>query len=243
VRVLLDGAGIERAVVTATPPAQVAELAAALPGRILPLLGAYETSAAKQDWYLDGALPARLQAHLAAGGWHGVGELHLFAEQRRNAVFEAVVDLAVRAELPLLLHTDPAVIDALYERHPQALVVWAHAGRYPYPPLLRDYLSRHPGLHVDLSMRDARIAPQGVLDPEWAALLIEFSPRFMVGADTFSMSRWAALAELSAVTRTWLSQLPPGVVDDIARDNAARIYGRASASFTPEPDPAPPARP
>jgi hypothetical protein len=49
----------------------------------------------------------------------------------------------------------------LFDRAPEATVIWTHAGAYPYPPPLRDYLRRYPGLYIDLSVRDQRAAPDG----------------------------------------------------------------------------------
>jgi predicted TIM-barrel fold metal-dependent hydrolase len=124
-------------------------------------------------------------------------------------------------------HCDPAVIDALFEQVPEATVIWAHAGAYPYPPLLRDYLERYPGLYIDLSVRDQRIAPDGQLDPQWELLLLAYPGRFMVGVDTFSAERWHAFAEVANRIRNWLAQLPAEVSDAIAYRNAARVFGQS----------------
>ena len=82
------------------------------------------------------------------------------------------------------MHCDPAVIDSLFAHSPNAQVIWDHAGTYPYPQLLRDYLDRYPRLYVDLSVRDERIAPNGELDPDWENLLWEYPDRFLIGVDT-----------------------------------------------------------
>lgn len=214
------------AVVTSRPPEQVLQLHARAPGLILPMLGVYRTPADKATWMDDVGLPERVEQSLADGPWRAVGELHLFAEDRRSPVFLRIAQLATARGLPLQLHCDPAVIDTLFEQVPEATVIWAHAGAYPYPPLLRDYLHRYPGLYIDLSVRDQRVAPGGQLDPEWELLLLEFSERFMVGVDTYRTERWQTFAEVVSQIRNWLDQLPDEVASAIAYRNAARLFGQ-----------------
>jgi hypothetical protein len=215
------------AAVTSRPPERVLQLHAQAPRLILPMLGVYRTLADKATWTDDLGLPDRVERALAEGPWRAVGELHLFAEDRRSPVFLRISELATSRGLPLQLHCDPAVIDALFEQVPEATVIWAHAGAYPYPPLLRDYLERYPGLYIDLSVRDQRIAPDGQLDPQWELLLLAYPGRFMVGVDTFSAERWHAFAEVANRIRNWLAQLPAEVSDAIAYRNAARVFGQS----------------
>lgn len=221
---LLERNRIERAVVTGTPPQQVLALHAHAPARIVPILGVYRSPGDKERWARDPGLPAWVEAQLRSGPWRGVGELHLFADERSSPVFLGIVDLAAERGLPLMMHCDPAVIDALFARAPQAKVVWAHAGAYPYPPLLRDYLERYPNLYVDLSMRDERVALAGRLDPEWELLLIEYAERFMIGVDTFSTGRWESFDAAASGIRAWLDQLPPETARRIGLENAARVW-------------------
>ncbi|MCU0936129.1 MAG: amidohydrolase family protein [Gammaproteobacteria bacterium] len=220
----LDRNGVARAVVTGTPAGPVEALHRHAPERVVPFLGVYRSEADKARWPLDESLPERVEQALAAGPWRGVGELHIFAPHRHSPVFRRIAESAARRGLPLQIHGDPAVIDALFDAVPGATVIWAHAGAYPYPPLLADYLERYPGLHVDLSMRDERLAPDGTLAPEWAALLTEYSDRFLVGVDTFSVSRWRRFDEVTARIRGWLAQLPPRVAERVAHRNAERLF-------------------
>jgi predicted TIM-barrel fold metal-dependent hydrolase len=221
---ILEQAGIERAVVIGRPPEQALVLHELAPERIVPMLGVYRDLADKQAWVFDAALPNRVRRMLADERWRGIGELHLFAAQRRSPVFHALVRIAAEHDLPLLMHCDPSVIDTLFEIEPGARVIWAHAGAYPYPPLLRDYLERHPTLHVDLSVRDARVAPDGGLDPAWENLFLEFPDRFLVGVDTYWTGRWFETEAVAAEMRSWLAQLPDEVARAIAWDNAARLF-------------------
>ncbi|MBD3671728.1 MAG: TatD family hydrolase [Gammaproteobacteria bacterium] len=214
---------VRHALVTSRPPQLVQQLYQQAPDRVLPMLGVYQTLEDKESWYMDRQLPERVEADLKSGHWMALGELHLFAEHRHRPVFHALVQLAVTYRLPLMIHGDPAVIDTLYEMAPGHPVIWAHAGTFPYPDLLADYLGRYPALHVDVSVRDGRIAPAGVLSDDWYQLLILHPDRFMVGVDTFSPGRWQDYDQVAAGIRHWLSQLPPDVAQNIAFENANRV--------------------
>lgn len=215
---------ISRAVITSRPPERVLTLRQQAPERIIPLLGVYRSPADKQDWYRDKTLPGRVAKQLHDPRWRGIGELHIFARHRHSPVFRQIVRLAGQYQLPLMMHADPAVIDTIYEWNPKLPVVWAHAGTYPYPDLLADYLQRYPDLMIDLSMRDERIAPEGKLRDDWYELFIRYPDQFMVGVDTFSTLRWQTYDQKISLTRHWLKQLPDDVRHKLADTNARRIF-------------------
>jgi len=221
---ILGDSKIAKAVVTSRPPRQALVLHESAPSVILPILGVYRTQFEKQLWMYDRSLPGRVESLLEEGPWRGIGELHIFAKDRRNPVFLRIVELAAAHSLPLLMHCDPAVIDAIFEHAPEAKVVWAHAGAYPYPPLLRDYLDRYPNLHVDLSVRDERIAPSGAIAEAWELLLFEFSERFLVGVDTYRTERWARYPDVVKQIQNWLEQLPVEVSTAIRYENGQRLF-------------------
>lgn len=221
---ILDRNSIRKALVTSIPAQQAMQLHRQAPGRILPSLGVYRTPKDKETWTQDAELPSRIEAQLMQGNWRGIGELHLFASDRHSAVFTRIIELAQQYRLPLLLHADPAVIDTVYEQAPGQPVIWAHAGTFPYPDLIADYLLRYPALRVDLSVRDDRIAPGGVLRDDWYELFVRYLDRFMIGVDTYSSSRWRAFDEAVATIRRWLQQLPADVAGRMAHDNAAALF-------------------
>ncbi len=221
----LDAAGVQRLVVSGIPPQVAQRLYQQAPQRIIPLLGAYEKEADKQDWMRDPGLPARAEALLAQGAWAGIGELHLFAPDARNPVFERLVLLAARHELVLMIHGDAEVVARAFELAPRLRVLWAHLGTIPEPGPLERMLARHPdGLWIDTSVRDERIAPEGGLLPAWRALFERHPDNFVVAVDTFSTQRWQQYEANVARIRTWVDDLPPPVQHKLRYENAARLF-------------------
>ncbi len=221
----LDRNKIKYAVVTGTPASHTATLYQQAPERIVPLLGIYRNPGDKVAWPHDTSLPSRIEAQLDKGTWRGIGELHIFANDRHSPVFHQIVQIAAQRQLPLQIHADPAVIDMVYDITPAQPVLWAHAGTFPYPDLVADYLHRYPALSIDLSVRDDQIAPNGRLNDDWYELFLRFPDRFMVGVDTYSRSRWKDFDSVVESIRTWLAQLPDEVARRLAYDNAAVFFG------------------
>jgi predicted TIM-barrel fold metal-dependent hydrolase len=116
------------------------------------------------------------------------------------------------------------VIDTVYEQAPGHPVIWAHAGTFPYPDLIADYLTRYPALRVDLSVREERIAPNGIVRDDWYELFVRYPDRFMVGVDTYSLSRWYTFDETATGIRQWLRELPADVATRLAYGNAAALF-------------------
>ena len=223
----LERNGIEQAVVSGTPATHTASLYRQAPGRIVPLFSVYRSHDDKITWPNDATLPERVEAGLNKGSWRGIGELHIFASDRHSPVFRRIIEIAAQRQLPLQIHGDPAVIDTVYDVSPSQPVIWAHAGTFPYPDLLADYLQRYPALSIDLSVRDERVAPDGQISDDWYELFIRFPDRFMVGVDTFSLSRWHHFDAAVATIRKWLEQLPDDVAKRLAHDNAAAFFGQS----------------
>lgn len=227
---------ITQAVVTSTPAHLSLRLYQQAPDRIVPLLGVYSSPDDKADWARDPELPARIEAQLTTGDWRGIGELHLFAKDRGSPVFRRIIELAVQHDLPLMLHADPAVIDKLYEIAPNQAVIWAHAGTFPYPDLLADYLERYPALRIDVSMRDERIAPNGEIADAWYELFVRHPDRFMVGVDTYSLSRWHDFENAASRIRNWLALLPDDIASRLAYQNAAAFFDTATDRVSDQTD-------
>lgn len=220
----LDKNDVRYAAVTGSPVDLIVDLHRHAPDHFIPLLGIYTEQSDKNNWVEDDSIPSNVETELKRGIWRGIGEIHIFAADRFSPVFTRIVEIASEHDLPLLIHGDPAVIDTIYTIAPEQKVVWAHAGKYPYPDLITDYLQRYAELSVDLTMRDERIAPDGDITDAWYELFITHPDRFMVGVDTYSTARWREYDSAVSTIRAWLSQLPEGVRGKLAYDNAAVIY-------------------
>jgi len=225
---LLDRNDIAYAAVTGMPSSYVVDLHSFAPERIIPLLGIYRKHNDKSRWVDDETIPALIETELKRGIWRGIGEIHIFTGNRNSQVFKRVIEIATEHDLPLLIHADPAVIDRVFSISPKLKVIWAHAGKYPYPELVSDYLEQYDSLSVDLSMRDARIAPTGELDDDWYELIVNHPDRFLLGVDTYSVTRWDDFDSAVHTIRRWLSQLPEDVRVKLAYENAAAIYAVSS---------------
>jgi predicted TIM-barrel fold metal-dependent hydrolase len=146
--------------------------------------------------------------------WQGIGEVFLrhddltaltYGETPRanTKAFDRLMDLAAAQDLPILVHSNigPAwlerpdyldEIESSVKAHPATRVIWAHAGisrRIVIPShteILRRMLGLYPNLTIDLSwvIFEQEIAPAGVLDRRWPALIEEFPDRFVIGSDT-----------------------------------------------------------
>ena len=146
--------------------------------------------------------------------WQGVGEIFLrhddltsltYGETPRGTsdAFSRVLDLAAARNLPVLVHSDigaawrekPEYLDEIetaIRTHPKTRIIWAHAGisrRIVIPghtEILRRMLAQYANLTIDLSwvIFEQEIAPNGVLDKQWATLIEEFPSRFVIGSDT-----------------------------------------------------------
>ena len=226
----LDDNSVRYAVVIGSPASHTTALYKHAPERIVPLLSIYRGKNDKVSWLNDASLPPYVEAILKQGNWQGIGELHIFASDRHSPVFRRIVEIASSRQLPLLIHGDPAVIDTVYDIAPKQPVIWAHASTFPYPDLIADYLQRYPDLSIDLSMRDERIAPMGQLDDAWYELFVTYSNRFMVGVDTYSVSRWQNYDAAVAAMRNWLAQLPDEIAAQLAYGNAATLFKKSKRS-------------
>ena len=136
---------------------------------------------------------------------------------------------------PPQLRANIAAFELLLEHNPRAHIIWAHAGwdntGYRTPGLCRRLLRTHPNLYMDLKIDPANPGKNsplvggasGAIKQEWLQLFREFPDRFVLGSDQHypepasSPQRWEAVVLL-------LNQLPDGVRQKIAMENAARLY-------------------
>jgi hypothetical protein len=219
----LERAGIDRALVSSTPNEGTERLHERAPGRIVPLLRPYRQAGDRETWHRDEGLTAYLVERLDAFPYRGIGEFHVFGGDAASPVVGQMVNLARERGLVLHAHVDQEALLLLLERAGDLPLIWAHAGFDVPVPRLRELLSRHDNLYLELSFRYG-MTQGGRLTAQWYELLTDFSDRVLTGMDTYIPSRWAELEELADEARAWLAQLPEPVAERIARGNARRLF-------------------
>lgn len=222
---ILDKAGVKRALVSSTPDDGTLKLYAKAPRRIVPILRPYRTRGDMGSWYQDPAVLAYVVERLQKGIYKGIGEFHLSGGETNTPVIKRLVELAVQKNLILHAHSDDRAVEELLALNPKVKILWAHAGMSAGPDVAGQLLDRYPTLWVELALR-TDVAPGGQLDPAWRALFLRHRERFMVGTDTWVPQRWGALPGYLDDVRAWLRQLPRDVAEQIAFENAARLFGR-----------------
>lgn len=125
-----------------------------------------------------------------------------------HPALDAVYELAAQKNLPVSLHNNATARNRLdrpiyvhevrqaLARHPKTIIIWAHAGlsRYldldqiAYTGLLREMLTKHANLYIDLSwlVFENYIMAQDAsqkIRPEWLTLIDDYADRFMIGSD------------------------------------------------------------
>jgi predicted TIM-barrel fold metal-dependent hydrolase len=222
---IFDRNHVRYALISSTPNDGTEKIYHAAPERIIPFLGLYKTLRDKRDWMHDHTLPNRLKEDLKKGFYRGLGELHIFAKDKKSPVLKEVVLLAKQNQLYLQIHSDAEVIDEVFSIDPDATVLWAHMGTTPQPDFLRAVLERHPnGLYIDTSVRDKQLLENGQLSEEWKKLFIDYQDRFMVAVDTFSVNRWNTFDLVIKDINDWLDDLPGPVAEKLAFQNAYKLF-------------------
>lgn len=184
---------------------------------------------------------------LKSGLYRGVGEITAYRGGRSpssiapdSKLIRAILELAGNSGVPVNIHCDTTGVDAmdrLLRAYPKNVVIWAHAGSYLSPPVITDFLRKHPNLYFDLSAkhppftsRRSYFEPILILDVisgNWGDLFESHPDRFLVGFDfgTLDISTpFNAAQEAGEFFRTMLMQLTPGTARKIAYENAERLY-------------------
>lgn len=226
---IFDRNKVQFALVSSTPNDGTEQLYHYAPKRIIPFLGLYQTLEDKRDWMWDESVVPRVKEALTLGIYRGIGELHIFAKDRKSPVLKEIVSIASSKGLMLQVHGDAEILDEIFQIAPNVTVLWAHMGTRPEADYLRQVLERHSqNLYIDTTVRDRQLLGEhDQLSSEWRQLFIDYQDRFTVGVDTFSVNRWNTFAEVTQQIRQWLSQLPDSVAHKLA-------YGNAYGLFFPE---------
>ena len=228
----LDQHSIDRILITAKPNQLTQQLVTEYPKRIIPFLSVYQAHDDKARWMTDTSIPEQIRHELNRFKYAGIGELHLFEQDKTSPVFEEIIDIARRRNLPLLVHGDAEVIHHLYTINPEARVLWAHMGTQPDPSILDELLIRYPALHIDTSVREGLLLGihqvNGVFDPRlsdhWRHFFVKHQDRILAAVDTFSVNRWKRYGEVMDQMALWLTQLPDPVQHKIRYENAQRFF-------------------
>lgn len=220
----LDRAGVRRALVSSTPDDGTVALWERAPDRIVPFLRPYRARDDMTSWHRDPEVQRHVEARLARGIYRGIGEFHLYGADVEGPVVRRVAELAREHHLFLHAHTDETTLGRMLDLFPEVRILWAHAGMSAGPPGIARLLARSPRLWVELSLRNGDIAPGGRLDPAWRELFLAHPDRFLVGTDTWVVSRWHEIEAIHRETRGWLLQLPREVAERIASGNGDRLF-------------------
>jgi predicted TIM-barrel fold metal-dependent hydrolase len=201
---------------------------------VVPFVRLYRNRDDYTGWFKDESIHEmvlkELERGTAAGPYRGLGEFHLYDSANANGpIARKLMQLAKQRDLVVLAHVDDAAIDLLMAHAPGTRLIWAHTGiGGPSVARVRELLRRYPSLYGELSYRPGLTGADGLLSPEWAALLAEHAQRFMIGSDTWVNARWSDYEPLMAQYRHWLGALPAASAQRIAWGNAAGLFGIAS---------------
>jgi hypothetical protein len=253
---LYDEVGVRGAWLFGSPWSIAADAARRYPDRFVPFLAeGYAATLAEGSAYRDAAL---LTTVLGDRTVRGLGEIILRHSAFRlgasgggyaapavdvpadHPLLLEAYDIAGRHGVPVVVHQEAAYVTEL-ERAvaaaPGTTFVWAHAGHGP-AATLRPLLGRYPNLYADLAARTPWLGPgtvltdgEGVVRPEWAALLAEYPDRLLVGFDLFVPAHYRLpyVRDTVGYYRGLLGQLDPAAAEQVAYRNADRLAPVRSA--------------
>ncbi|HKJ72448.1 MAG TPA: amidohydrolase family protein [Gammaproteobacteria bacterium] len=234
-------------VVSGVPAERALKLRRAGGDWIIPLFSPYIHFRGRTDWFTDPRVVEQARAGLASGAYFGIGEVHFIAgvgPRWDNEVFQGLLDLARKFEVPVLIHTESSsheYFEPVCKGNPGIRFQWAHAGARLGPDEVGALMAACPNVWTEFSARDpgryGKFAdPDGHLDPAWVALLKRFPDRFMTGSDPVwppgslyrwdvADSGWDRLGQFLDYHRAWLDRLPPDLAGKIRLENAVDFYG------------------
>jgi predicted TIM-barrel fold metal-dependent hydrolase len=239
----LEAHNVVRAIAFSTPSDNVLKLRAAGGDRIVPFFSPYITGLSRSNWFRDPKVLEQARRGLAAGKYHGIGELHLISglgARRDTPIFLGLVALAKEFDVPMLIHTEASdyrYLLPICKQNPTLRILWAHAGGLLGPEHSRGLLRECSNVWIELSARGPQhygglVDAQGKLRAGWAEVFGEFPERFMMGTDpvwhAYQANRWYEADEgwqhydeFYAFHQGWLAQLPAALAERIRYKNAA----------------------
>ena len=168
-----------------------------------------------------------------------------------SKVVDALLKISAETQRPLVLHAEGEehVVKAIktqLKRHPDALLVWAHACGRSDPALIDKMMAQYKNLYCDFSnMTDTGHygsgwphsgdhtvlwEEEGEIKPEWIAVMEKYHDRFFLGIDSNQWRHYEFQGQRSRVgrverTRDLLPQLSAKARKSIAMDVATKLFG------------------
>lgn len=249
---ILEQEDIVMGVVIGTPADLALALQSLAPDRIVSIFSPYREGGDWHRWAHDKTTLTRARSALASGQYQGIGELHViggFAPTLGKAVvLKQLLQLAAEFDVPIMIHTEfsrPGFMLKVCQQFPDSRIIWAHSGALLPPEAVDAVLERCDNVWGGLGARDPwrfvnnpLTTEDGVLLPEWKALLLKYPDRFMAGSDPVwpveqldrwdeADSGWQELGRFWTFHRSWLAQLPKHVARHIGCQNAVALFGRS----------------
>jgi len=251
---ILEQENIVMGVVIGTPAALALDLQSLAPEKIVPIFSPYREGSDWHRWAYDDATVTRARTALASGQYRGIGELHVIGgftpAFEKAVVLKQLLALADEFDVPVMIHTElsrPDFMLAVCQQFPDTYILWAHSGAVLGPAAVARIFERCGNVWGGLGARDPwrfvdnpMTAADGMLLPEWKALLLKYPDRFMVGSDPVwpvdqldrwdeADSGWQELRRFWHYHRSWLVQLPDDMARKIRCENAVALFGRTVA--------------
>src|SRR5689334_18830366 len=125
---ILNGAGVQRALVSSTPDDGTLKLYEKSPATIVPSLRPYRTREDMSTWTRDPAVAAYVEKRLERGIYRAIGESHFSVGDVTAPTVKRFAELAAQRNLLLWCHIDDTTVEAMLRTYPTTKILWAHAG-------------------------------------------------------------------------------------------------------------------
>jgi len=230
------------AIISSTPTHLALELKQKAGNWLYPIFSPYTHELGKQDWYVDTKLVDKVEQGLKSGNYFGLGEIHFmagFPPNSKNKNFKALMNLAKRYQVPVLIHVDSG--DEKYfldicTKHKKVKILFAHAGGNLSANHIQEILTTCSNVWLEFSARDpwrygGLTDESHYLLEEWKIVIIKFSNRILTGTDpVWRVTRtqswdqvddgWDHYEKLHQFHQSWINTLPSKIQEQIRWTNA-----------------------
>ncbi len=232
-------------IVAGTPSELALELREEGGDWIVPFFSPYIHESGKRDWYLDEQVVIKAEHGLKTGQYFGIGEVHFmsgFKPATSNTVFQQLIKLAKKYDVPMLIHIDSGnekTFLNLCSANPEVRLIFAHAGGNLRARHIKTILNNCDNVWIDFAARDPwrydGISNEDhTLLPEWKALVLAYPDHFITGTDpVWKVTRgqswdsddegWTHYQKLYDFHWSWLNDLPEDIRKKIAWENTQTL--------------------